>query len=57
MKQNKYCCRCGHPVEVEMESEQHTITCPECKATITTWKSDDGAENYDIILPEGEVFE
>ena len=57
MKQNKYCCRCGHPIEVEMESEQHTITCPECKATITTWKSDDGAENYDIILPEGDVFE
>ena len=56
MKHNKFCGRCGHPIEVEMETEKHTITCPGCQASITTWK-EDGTENYDIILPEGEEFD
>lgn len=56
MKLNKFCGRCGHPIEVEMETEKHTITCPGCKASITTWKEDE-TENYDIIVPEGEVFD
>jgi len=53
MKHNKYCGVCSHPIEVEMETEKHTIICPGCGASITTWK-DDEAEYYDIIQPEGE---
>ena len=56
MKLNKFCGRCGHPIEVEMETEKHTITCPGCNASITTWKTDE-CENYDIIAPEGEDFD
>ena len=56
MKLNKFCGRCGHPIEVEMETEKHTIVCPGCKASIPTWKEDE-TENYDIIVPEGEVFD
>lgn len=56
MKLNKFCGRCGHPIEVEMETEKHTITCPGCNASITTWRTDE-CENYDIIAPEGEDFD